>query len=221
MLAGLISSRAEDIPDRTISHSRPSHKLTPVQSTRCSPFPGALAIGDLVKSTLGPKISQSTSAGDFNATNDGATILRSIQLHDAAVKILVNIWKVQDNEVGDGTTSTVEKGYQIANAEALEALEKAAVNHASDPVQSCQDFPNIARTMPSSKVLSHDEGYPVNLAVCAVTISPQGIQALGFHKKFAELERAEQGKVKAKIEAIAAHGMIQLLLQPLTHPPLP
>ena len=100
-----IGPGAEDIPDRTISHSRPSHKLTPVQSTRCSPFPGALAIGDLVKSTLGPKISQSTSAGDFNATNDGATILRSIQLHDAAVKILVNIWKVQDNEVGDGTTS--------------------------------------------------------------------------------------------------------------------
>ena len=86
-----IGPGAEDIPyDRTISHSRPSHKLTPIQSTYCSPFPGALAIGDLVKSTLGPKIPQSTSVGDVIVTEDGATILSSIQLDDAAAKIPVN-----------------------------------------------------------------------------------------------------------------------------------
>lgn len=38
-------------------------------------------------------------------TNDGATILKSIQLDNPAAKILVNISKVQDDEVGDGTTS--------------------------------------------------------------------------------------------------------------------
>ena len=38
-------------------------------------------------------------------TNDGATILKSIALDNAAAKVLVNISKVQDDEVGDGTTS--------------------------------------------------------------------------------------------------------------------
>jgi len=76
---------------------------------RLSSFVGALALGDLVKSTLGPKgmnkILQSVSSGDINVTNDGATILKAIQLDNAAAKILVNISKVQDDEVGDGTTS--------------------------------------------------------------------------------------------------------------------
>lgn len=117
---------------------------------------GALALGDLVKSTLGPKgmnkILQSGSTGDINVTNDGATILKAIQLDNAAAKILVNISKVQDDEVGDGTTSvcvlaaellreaekliaqrihpqTIIEGYRIASVAALAALEKSAVDN--------------------------------------------------------------------------------------------
>ena len=86
-------------------------------------------------------------------TNDGATILKSIQLDNAAAKILVNISKVQDDEIGDGTTSvcvlasellreaekliamkihpqTIVEGYRLASRAALDALEKAAVDHA-------------------------------------------------------------------------------------------
>ena len=126
------------------------------ETARLSSFIGALALGDLVKSTLGPKgmnkILQSTSTGDINVTNDGATILKAIQLDNAAAKILVNISKVQDDEVGDGTTSvcvlaaellreaeklvnakihpqTIIEGYRIASAAALSALEKAAKDH--------------------------------------------------------------------------------------------
>ncbi|KAF8633477.1 hypothetical protein AX14_010728, partial [Amanita brunnescens Koide BX004] len=51
------------------------------------------------------KVLQSGSSGDINVTNDGATILKAIQLNNAATKILVDILKVQDDEVGDGTTS--------------------------------------------------------------------------------------------------------------------
>ena len=73
---------------------------------RLSSFVGALALGDLVKSTLGPKgmnkILHSTSTGEITVTNDGATILKSIALDNPAAKILVNISKVQDDEVGDG-----------------------------------------------------------------------------------------------------------------------
>ncbi len=123
------------------------------ENARLASFVGALALGDLVKSTLGPKgmnkILQSGSSGEINVTNDGATILKSIQLDNAAAKILVNISKVQDDEVGDGTTSvcvlaaellreaekliaqkihpqTIIVGFRIASAASLRALEKAA-----------------------------------------------------------------------------------------------
>lgn len=78
----------------------------PCPQARLSSFVGALALGDLVKSTLGPKgmnkILHSTSTGEITVTNDGATILKSIALDNPAAKILVNISKVQDDEVGDG-----------------------------------------------------------------------------------------------------------------------
>ncbi|KAF8509635.1 chaperonin Cpn60/TCP-1 family [Gautieria morchelliformis] len=165
------------------------------ENARLSSFVGALALGDLVKSTLGPKgmnkILQSGSSGDINVTNDGATILKSIQLDNAAAKILVNISKVQDDEVGDGTTSvcvlaaellreaeklvaakihpqTIVEGYRIASAAALDALEKSAIDHSSEPAKFREDLFNIARTTLSSKVLAQDKDYFANLAVDAV-----------------------------------------------------
>ncbi|THH11680.1 hypothetical protein EW146_g7967 [Bondarzewia mesenterica] len=165
------------------------------ENARLSSFVGAVALGDLVKSTLGPKgmnkILQSMSSGDINVTNDGATILKAIQLDNAAAKILVNISKVQDDEVGDGTTTvcvlaaellreaekliamkihpqTIVEGYRIASAAALKALEGAAADNGSDPLSFRQDLLNIARTTLSSKVLSQDKDYFSNLAVDAV-----------------------------------------------------
>ncbi|KAJ8581016.1 hypothetical protein M405DRAFT_938496 [Rhizopogon salebrosus TDB-379] len=265
------------------------------EHARLSSFVGALALGDLVKSTLGPKgmnkILQSASTGDINVTNDGATILKSIQLDNAAAKILVNISKVQDDEVGDGTTSvcvlaaellreaekliamkihpqTIVEGYRVASIAALAALEKAAVDHASDAAQFRQDLFNIARTTLSSKVLSQDKEYFANLAVDAVlrlkgstdlehiqvikkvggkltdsyldegfildktiavnspkrmenakiliantSMDTDKIKIFGARVKvdstgkLAELERAEREKMKAKVDAIAAHGI--------------
>jgi T-complex protein 1 subunit beta len=165
------------------------------ENARLSSFVGALALGDLVKSTLGPKgmnkILQSGSSGDINITNDGATILKAIQLDNAAAKILVNISKTQDDEVGDGTTSvcvlaaeilreaekliaqkihpqTIVDGFRIASSAALGALEKSAVNNGADPAAFRKDLFNIARTTLSSKVLSQDKDYFANLAVDAV-----------------------------------------------------
>ena len=80
------------------------------ENARMSAFVGAIAVGDLVKSTLGPKgmdkLLQSSSDMDKSLiTNDGATILKSIPFDNPAAKVLVNISKVQDDVVGDGTTS--------------------------------------------------------------------------------------------------------------------
>jgi T-complex protein 1 subunit beta len=68
------------------------------------------------------KILQSMSSrnGDISVTNDGATILRSIHVDNAAAKVLVDIAKTQDDEVGDGTTSvTVLCGELLREAEHL------------------------------------------------------------------------------------------------------
>ncbi|CAB4406757.1 T-complex protein 1 subunit beta [Rhizophagus irregularis] len=165
------------------------------ENARLSSFIGAIAIGDLVKSTLGPKgmdkILQSVTQGDIMVTNDGATILKNIALDNAAAKVLVNISKVQDDEVGDGTTSvcvlaaellreaerlvnqkihpqTIIEGYRIANAAAFKALEASAVDNGANPEIFRRDLINIARTTLSSKVLSQDKDYFANLAVDAV-----------------------------------------------------
>ncbi|XP_075210268.1 T-complex protein 1 subunit beta-like isoform X2 [Lycorma delicatula] len=76
-----------------------------------SSFIGAIAVGDLVKSTLGPKgmdkilVSSGRNEGQVEVTNDGATILKNIGVDNPAAKVLVDISRVQDDEVGDGTTS--------------------------------------------------------------------------------------------------------------------
>lgn len=124
-------------------------------------------------------------------TNDGATILKSIALDNAAAKVLVNISKVQDDEVGDGTTSvtvlaaellreaeklvdqkihpqTIIDGYRIASAAALEALRASAVDHRENPEKFKQDLLSISRTTLSSKVLSQDKEHFSKLAVDAV-----------------------------------------------------
>lgn len=148
-----------------------------------------------MKSTLGPKgmdkILQSASTGDIIVTNDGATILKSIALDNAAAKVLVNISKVQDDEVGDGTTSvavlaaellreaeklvdkkihpqTIIEGYRIASHAALSALEASAVDHSKDPKAFRQDLVAIARTTLSSKVLAQDRDHFAELATEAV-----------------------------------------------------
>jgi len=82
---------------------------------RLQAFVGAIAIGDLVKSTLGPKgmdkilepMPQEGRIGKSVVTNDGATILKSVWIDNPAAKILIDISKTQDQECGDGTTSVV------------------------------------------------------------------------------------------------------------------
>lgn len=165
------------------------------ENARLSAFVGAIAVGDLVKSTLGPKgmdkILQSASTGDIMVTNDGATILKSIALDNAAAKVLVNISKVQDDEVGDGTTSvtvlaaellreaeklvsqrihpqTIIEGYRIASRAALAALEGVALDHISDEDAFRRDLLAIARTTLSSKVLSQERDHFAKLAVDGV-----------------------------------------------------
>jgi archaeal chaperonin len=113
----------------------------------------ARVIGESVKSSLGPKGMDKMLVdgfGDVTITNDGATILDEMEVQHPAAKMLVEVAKAQDDEVGDGTTTAViltgellskaeqllEKdvhptvivdGYQIAAQKALEILDAIAI----------------------------------------------------------------------------------------------
>lgn len=157
-------------------------------------FVGAMAIADLVKTTLGPKgmdkILQSLGRGqEVVVTNDGATILKSLYVDNPAAKVLVDISRVQDDEVGDGTTSvvvlagellreaeklvdqkihpmTIISGYREACSVAHQRLEAAAHSQSEQGLRKA--LLDIARTTLSSKILTHDKEHFAQLAVDAV-----------------------------------------------------
>uniref|UniRef100_A0A7R9WB64 CCT-beta n=1 Tax=Pseudictyota dubia TaxID=2749911 RepID=A0A7R9WB64_9STRA len=168
------------------------------ENARLASFVGAIAIADLVKTTLGPKgmdkILQRVSESDqsVSVTNDGATILRSINIDNAAAKVLVDIARVQDDEVGDGTTTvavlcgellreaeklvaqrihpqTIAAGWRLARRCARDALESSAVDNSGNEEAFRSDLLKIARTTLSSKLLTHQKEYFAKLAVDADT----------------------------------------------------
>ena len=139
----------------------------------------AKLVAELVKTSLGPRGLDKMlvdSLGDVTITNDGATILKEIDAQHPAAKMMVEISKTIDTEVGDGTTSSVvfagallekaekllEKdvhstviidGYQAASEKALELLAKLAKAVKSDDRES---LIKIAKTSMQSKLVSED-----------------------------------------------------------------
>jgi len=86
----------------------------------------AMAIAETVKSSLGPRGMDKMlidTIGDITITNDGATILNEIEVQHPAAKLLVQIAKTQDDEVGDGTTTSVVIAGQLLK-EAEELIDK-------------------------------------------------------------------------------------------------
>jgi thermosome len=139
----------------------------------------AKLVAELVRTSLGPRGMDKMlvdSLGDVTITNDGATILKEIDVQHPAAKMMVEIAKTVDNEVGDGTTSSVvfggsllakaeellEKnvhatviieGYQAAADKALSLL--AELSKKVDP-QEKEILLKIARTSMESKLVSED-----------------------------------------------------------------
>ncbi len=83
----------------------------------------AKLVSDAVKTTLGPKGMDKMlvdSVGDITITNDGVTILEKMEIEHPAAKMMVEISRTQENEVGDGTTTAVMlAGKLLENAEKL------------------------------------------------------------------------------------------------------
>jgi len=133
----------------------------------------------------------SHTAGQIQITNDGATILRSVHVDNAAAKVLVDISKTQDEEIGDGTTSvavlcgemlreaekliearihpqTIVNGWRLACQTARRALEESAMDNGSDEAAFRNELMQIAMTTLSSKLVYHEKEYFAGLAVDAV-----------------------------------------------------
>lgn len=139
----------------------------------------AKLIAEIVKSSLGPRGMDKMlvdTMGDVTITNDGATILKEIDVQHPAAKMMVEIAKTTDNEVGDGTTSAVvlggaliEKaedlinkdvhptiivdGYRKASAKAIEILNKIAEK--VNPKDSAWLL-KIAKTSMQTKLVSRE-----------------------------------------------------------------
>jgi len=87
-----------------------SGERTSGDSIRSQNVMAAAALANIVKSSLGPLGLDKMlvdDIGDVTITNDGATILKLLEVEHPAAKVLVDLAELQDQEVGDGTTSVV------------------------------------------------------------------------------------------------------------------
>jgi thermosome len=151
----------------------------------------ARAISDAVKSTLGPKGMDKMlvdSMGDVVVTNDGATILKEIDVEHPAAKMIVEVAKSQDEECGDGTTSAVvltgellkyagelldqnihptviTGGYKLAAQKAIETLNKLSIPIKPNDKKTLK---SIAMTSMASKGASTEKEHLADIVVDAV-----------------------------------------------------
>ena len=151
----------------------------------------AKLVADLVKSSLGPRGLDKMlvdSLGDVTITNDGATILKEIDVQHPAAKMIVEISKTVDNEVGDGTTSSVVfggtllaraedllkkdvhssviiEGFQVAAEKTLEIYSELSKKIKPDDRES---LIKIATTSMQSKLISEDSDILSKIVVDAI-----------------------------------------------------
>ncbi len=152
----------------------------------------AKIIAETMKSSLGPRGMDKMlvdSFGDIVITNDGATILKEMDVEHPVAKMLVEVSKAQDEEVGDGTTSTVvlagellakaeeliEKevhptivieGYRKAAVKSLEILDEIGIP--ASPTDK-ELLKKVAKTAMISKLVGEEADYLAELVVEAVT----------------------------------------------------
>jgi thermosome len=148
-------------------------------------------IAEIIRTSLGPRGMDKMlvdSIGDVTITNDGATMLKEIDVQHPAAKMMVEISKATDNEVGDGTTSAVivagallEKaeeliakevhptvivdGYMKAAEKAQQVLEQMA--ETIEPTDR-KDLLKVATTSMMTKLVSEDAPALAELVVKAI-----------------------------------------------------
>jgi thermosome len=151
----------------------------------------AIVIAEAVRTSLGPRGMDKMLVdqfGDVVITNDGATILKEIDVQHPAAKMMVEVAKTQDSEVGDGTTTSVilagellkrakklleqkihptviTEGFRKAADKAIDILEKMSVKSGIDDEEGLK---NSAMTCMSSKIVSESKEKLAKLTMDAI-----------------------------------------------------
>ncbi len=210
------------------------------RSAQMNNIMAAIIIADAVKSTLGPRGMDKMlvdSLGDVTITNDGASILKEIDVQHPAAKMLVEVAKSQDQETGDGTTTSVviagellkqaqdllEKkihptiivsGYEKAADEANKILKEIALDVEADDEKTLLA---IAGTSMNSKSIVGERDFFSKIAVEAV----KQITEVRDGKKIANIDMIEVIKKQGKHlrESELVKGMV--VDKEVVHPAMP
>ena len=200
----------------------------------------AKVVSEVLKSTLGPRGMDKMlidSLGDITITNDGATILKEIEVEHPAAKMMVEIAKTQDDMVGDGTTTAVVlagellkraeelidqnihptilvSGYRKAAVKAVEAMNKVAVQVEQDDRATLK---KVAITSMASKAVGNAREHFADMAIDAVM---QIVEKRG-DKNVADIDNIQVIKKTGKglLESQLVRGLV--IDKEVVHPGMP
>jgi thermosome len=181
----------------------------------------AKLVAETVRTTLGPKGMDKMivdALGDITVTNDGVTILQEMQIEHPAAKMVVEVAKTQEEEVGDGTTTAVviagellrkaeelldrdvhptviTRGFRLAQEKALEIL-----NNIAEPITEKDDamLRKIAMTAVTGKGAENAKEKLSEIAVKAVkrVLEHDAAGHVQFNKDHIKLEKKSGGRVE-------------------------
>ncbi|KAK3106362.1 hypothetical protein FSP39_018490 [Pinctada imbricata] len=200
----------------------------------------AKAVANVLKTSLGPKGLDKmlvSPDGDLTVTNDGATILKQMDVQHQIAKLMVQLSQSQDDEIGDGTTGVVvlagalleqaEKlldrgihpiriadGYEMAAKVACEHLGNISEKFVVDPKKK-EPLIQLAMTTLGSKIINRCHRQMAEIAVDAI------LSVADFDRKDVDFELIKvEGKVGGKLEdTMLVKGVI--VDKDMSHPQMP
>lgn len=214
-------------------------RLTGIEAHK-SHIMAAKTVAGVLKTSLGPKGLDKLMVspdGDVTITNDGATILKQMDVEHQIAKLMVQLSQSQDDEIGDGTTGVVvlagallehaEKlldkgihpiritdGYEMAAKTAVEHLDKIAETYSIDP-NNTEPLVKLAMTTLGSKIINRCHRHMAEIAVNAI------MAVADFNRKDVDFELIKvEGKVGGKLEdTMLVKGVV--VDKDFSHPQMP